>query len=893
MNRLWGYLRRKSAQSTDWLATDTPGIVVARSQDFKVYFAVASGSHASNKLMHELHPLLKAVGLALLVGLGLQPVARGAFPDTQVLRGEVVDQRNTPIAGAVCTLTGPLQPEGGRPITTGEHGEFEFTGLIPGTYQLTCAAVSYIPVAQNDIRVSDAEAPTIQVTLPTEVIVRQRVEVSAQATKVTTEATAPAAVISNQQLRSLPLAEQKFKAALPLIPGVVRTPDGRIAIKGAVENTGTLLVDSAETVDPVTGSFSIEIPIDAVESVNVFKSAYQAEYGRFSGGLTTVETKAPSSQWHFELNDFVPTPRILGGHLVGILNDTPRLYFSGPIWKDKLTFSESFIYDIVRNPVRGLTYPDNEVKKQGATSFTDFYYVFSAQHFASVNIKLFPYRRQYDNLASLIPQNASADYGQTGYSVGGNDHWLFSSGGILTTLVQFTRFDSYSHGQGPQDLLVTPEGWQGNFFNSWTRESQQLEVQQSYQLGRRQWHGKHNVKAGGDIVHRSYDGVSVSHSVQVFRTDNSVATQIDFSPAGPINPEDSEFAGFIEDHWTFNDYLAWDYGLRVSGQTLGVNAAFSPRGGLVFSPRKSGKTIFRTGAGVFYGRLPLLAGDYTNNPTRTVTRFDAEGVPLGPPRVYQNFYEAFKDNGTQIFPSGQSLGSTPYNTTWNAEFDQELRPDVIARVSYLGSLTHEEFTINPKTLAPGNSVMLLSNLGSMRYHEFDATLRVRPSDKADFSISYVNSSARGDLNTLATVFVPYEQPVIRPDYYGTLPTNVSNRLVTWGRFRVPRKVTISPLLDVHSGFPFSAVDVYDNYVGIPNSLRYPTFLSFDTQVSKDFRVPFIPWVRHHTLRGAIRVFNITNHGNFRDVYNNVTSPLYGNFTGFQHRSYDLSLDVDY
>ena len=116
-----------------------------------------------------------------------------------------------------------------------------------------------------------------------------------------------------------------------MIPGVVRTPDGRIAIKGAIENQGTLLVDSAETVDPVTGSFSIDVPLDAVESVDVFKSAYQVEYGRFSGGLTTLQTKAPSSQWNYELNDFVPTPRFEAGHWVGIAERRPAALLLGAL----------------------------------------------------------------------------------------------------------------------------------------------------------------------------------------------------------------------------------------------------------------------------------------------------------------------------------------------------------------------------------------------------------------------------------------------------------------------------------------------------------------------------------------------------------------------------------
>jgi hypothetical protein len=838
------------------------------------------------------NPCLRPVSLALLVVLGVPLATRGAFPETQVLRGEVVDQKNAAIAGAVCTLTGPTLPQQGRPVTTDEQGNFQFTGLIPGSYQLTCAAVGYEPVARNDIPITETQAPTLQVTLPPEVIVRQKVEVSAEAPKATLQTTAPPAIISSQQLRTLPLVEQKFKAALPLIPGVVRTPDGRIAIKGAIENQGTLLVDSAETVDPVTGSFSIDVPIDAVESVDVFKSAYQTQYGRFSGGLTSVQTKAPSNQWNFELNDFLPTPRIRSGKVVGIQDDTPRLYFTGPLWKDKLTFSESFMYVFSRQPVRGLAWPHNETRKQGFDSFTDFLFVFSPHHLTSLNAKVFPERRQFDNINSLIPQTASADYGQSGFSVGANDHYLFTGGGILTTLAQFTQFDSYSHGQGLQDMLVTPNGWLGNFFNAWTRSSAQQEVQETYQFARKEWHGRHAFKVGGDIVHRSYNGTSVSHPVQVLRADGSLAEQIDFAPAGQLTTQDTELAGFAEDHWAFNDHLALDYGLRFSGQTLGQASAISPRLGFVISPGQRGKTIFRGGVGVFYDRLPLLAGDFTQNPTRAVTLFDTQGAALGPPTVYQNFYQKFGEDGT-VVPTGKVLGSTPYNVTWNAEIDQELHPNVIARISYIASRTNNEFVVDPEILPPDNAVLLLSNRGGSHYHELETTLRVRPSEKANINISYVHSQARGDLNTLSSVYVPYEAPVIRPNYLATLPTNVPHRLVIWGRFKIPWKLTVSPLLDWHTGFPYSTVDVLQNYVAAPNSHRFPAFVSLDMQVSKDSRIPLLPWLRNHTVRSSVRIYNLTNHMNFRDVYNNAASPLYGDFAGIQHRFFSLGLDIVY
>ncbi|MFZ0960292.1 MAG: carboxypeptidase regulatory-like domain-containing protein [Terriglobia bacterium] len=819
---------------------------------------------------------------------------QGALPDTQTLRGEVVDPNSTPIAGAVCTLWGRTLPEAGRPVTTGEHGTFEFTGLIPGTYRLTCAALGYEPISKAEIQISESgEASTLQIELPYEIVVRQKVDVTAQAPQATAQAAAPPTILSNQEIHSLPMVEQKFKAALPMIPGVIRTPDGRIAIKGALENQGTLLVDSSETVDPVTGSFSIDVPLEAVESVDVFKSAYQVEYGRFAGGLTTVQTKAPLSRWEYELNDFVPTPRFETGHLMGIQSDTPRIYFTGPLLGDKFTFSEGFTYDYSTQPVRGLAWPNNQKRKEGWTSFTDFYYTFSPQHFTSVDVKFFPVRREYDNIDSLIPLGASADYGQSGYSIGAHDHYLFAGGGILTSIAQFTEFDSYSHGQGAQDLQVTPIGWEGNFFNAWTRRSAQQEVQENYLFPRKHWHGRHDFKVGGDVVHRAYQGTSTYHPVQLLRADSSLAGEIDFGPAGNLTTADTELAGYAGDHWTFNEYISIDYGVRFSGQTLGDPAAFSPRGGFVFSPAKNGKTILRGGAGIFYNRLPLLAGDFTQNATRQITLFDTNGVALGPPIVYQPYYEEFKEGGREIVPSGAGLGSTPYNFTWNTEVDQEIRPHIIARVSFLASNTYNEFTVNPEALSATSGWLLLSNLGMSRYHAFEATLRVRPSDKVDFNISYVNSQARGDLNTMSSVYIPYEQPVIQPNLFGTLPTNVPDRVVTWGRFKLPRKFIVSPLLDWHSGFPFSTYDDLRNYVGPPNSRRFPAFASLDVQTSKDFKVPLIPWVRKKVLRGSFSVFNVTNHGNYRDVYNTVTSPYFGSYAGFEHRFYDLALDILY
>ncbi len=231
--------------------------------------------------------------------------------------------------------------------------------------------------------------------------------------------------------------------------------------------------------------------------------------------------------------------------------------------------------------------------------------------------------------------------------------------------------------------------------------------------------------------------------------------------------------------------------------------------------------------------------------------------------------------------------------TWNLELDRELGSRVTLRLSYLASRTYDLFVVGPQQLPGTSPLLLMTNTGGSRYQEFESTLRYRTGKYADIDFSYVHSSARGDLNVLSQVYVPFEEPVIRPNFFSALNSDIPNRFLTWGQFKIPWKITASPVLDLHTGYPYSAVDALQNYVGQPNSLRLPTFLSLDLKLGKDFRSPFLPWVRKHTLRGAIGAYNVTNHLNPRDVYNSVTSPYFGHFAGPQHRTYEPFIDFVY
>jgi hypothetical protein len=250
--------------------------------------------------------------------------------------------------------------------------------------------------------------------------------------------------------------------------------------------------------------------------------------------------------------------------------------------------------------------------------------------------------------------------------------------------------------------------------------------------------------------------------------------------------------------------------------------------------------------------------------------------------------------GGRFVPVGSDLDVSPRNLTGNIEVDRELRRGMVIRASYLYSQTQDLYFVTPVTGVLGATSLLgLANTGGSRYQEFEATLHYQLSERSEFNVSYVRSEARGDLNPLSDVFVPFEQPVIRPDFIGTLAQDVPNRVIGWGAFALPWKLTVSPVVDFHSGLPYSQVDAFQNYVGTPNDQRFPGFFSLDVKVYREFQLhlPFLGTLKKQKFRIGAYSLNFTNHLNPLEIYNNVTSPYFGHFAGFQHRVDGLVIDL--
>ncbi len=818
---------------------------------------------------------------------------RAASDQMASLRGTVTTaQKSYALVGATVRLSGnpvvsaPLRGE------TDENGQYEFRNLAAGTYSISVEAAGFKP-ATRSVLLNRGEQKIQDFILDLQAV-SEKIEVSESATTITTEsASAPAAIVSNAELLTLPTAQEKVKEVLPMTPGVVQTLDSKLVFKGSDENQSLLIVNSARNTDPVTGSFGITVPTDAVESFAVYKTPYDASLGSFSGGLTTIETKVPTGQWGCNLKSIGISLGGKNGHLEGVTAIAPAVTCNAAVIPRKLLVSETFQYDMKKTTVEGLPWPHDIMKRQGFNSFTTIEAILAPNHLLTVTVNAFPMRTEHIDISALVPQPASNNLNQRGMAVGVSDTYQFESGAVFSAVAQYTRFDSNAEGQGTADMLITPEGWGGNYFNRWSRRGKEFQFLPMYQLSKKQWLGTHEIRAGADIDWRSFYGISESYPIEILRQDNSLDETINFVPGRPQTPSDSFFAEFVQDHWLINSHLSADLGARLSTETSGWSAAFAPRAGLAYSPGKEGKTILRAGAGMFYGVLPLLAASWEDNPTRTITEFDTSGMPVGPSIRYTNAYVAgLNPLVSPVLPSQPS--TTPRNLTWNAGVVRELRKDLQLDVSYINSHTSYLFVVDPLTGTPGGeSFMALTNTGSSVYREAAASVHYTFHGGDRVNGSYIWSRTRGDLNNLSSVFIPFAGPVIRPDVYGILSSDIPNRFIGWGIFALPWKVTFSPLVDVHSGYPYSPVDVRQQYVGMPNGLRFPGFFSLDLKAYREFRVPFLKSKggKTHHLRLGVYTLNTTNHGNYNAVYNNVASPSFGKVAGFLYRHEGMIIDI--
>lgn len=793
------------------------------------------------------------------------------------------DGSKLPLAGAQVTVEGMALTASGNSITTttDEEGRFFILSLPPGDYTLRVN----VPGFENYMKqfkslpgsVGEFEVDLKIVDTPSDIV-----EVKADTPTIDRTDSSSSGEVRARVIRNAPLAEERFQETLPLVPGVVRGPDGLINIKGARSSQSGLLVNSTNVTDPVTGNFAINLPIEAIESISVLSSPYSAEYGKFTGAVTSIGTRAGGNKFRFLFTNFTPRFRRRmddqgNSKIVGIESFTPRLILTGPIIKDKLTISQSLEYRFVRTRVPSLPDLKNDTKIETFDSFTQLDYTVNAKNKITSVISIYPQNLSFVNLNTFNDMEVTPNFRQRGFFVSVADRAVFSSGGFLESIFSVKRFNAFIFPQGNNGMIIGAEENDGNFFNRQSRFTTRYDAQATYSFPIINAKGSHAVKAGFVSSYNTFNGRDTNSTIQVFRGNRSLSQFIDFVGDGRIKRNNFEQSVFIQDKYTINPKVIFDIGLRYDYTSLAEQQNFAPRFGFLFSPFDDGKTVIRGGVGLFYDKVQLGAGVFEQMQSRRVTSFATDGQTIIDRRLFQNRI----DDGDL---------DAPYSYSTTLQIDRELIKNLFFRLGLEKREGFREFIIEPGSDQNGSTI-LLSNGGRSSYTELQLTTRYKLTDEDQVTFSYVRSRAFGDLNDFNSFFGNFRNPIIRANQRGRQPFDAPNRFLVSGTLGLPFDLVASPVLDVRNGFPFSVIDGDQNFVGRRQDFRLPRFLSLDLQLTKGIAIPVRG--KKYRTRVGVKVFNITNHFNPRDAQSNVDSVTFGSFFNSVGRTFRGKFEFDF
>jgi outer membrane receptor protein involved in Fe transport len=241
---------------------------------------------------------LVTLSFALAIAAGSALSAQGGSAQ---ISGVVRDEQGGVLPGVAVTLRN--QDTGvTRTATTEADGRYRFPALAPGRYTLRSELSGFATV----------EAPDLTVTIGLDLTRDLGMKIQSVAETVTVRGAAPvvdttksevSAVITQQQIETLPINSRQFLSLALLVPGTgldaTRSFFPTVNIGGSLTfNSTTNLVDGMYNVMVEDGEPRQSLPEDAVQEFKVSSSQYNAEFGLATGGVLQVATKSGTNTVH-------------------------------------------------------------------------------------------------------------------------------------------------------------------------------------------------------------------------------------------------------------------------------------------------------------------------------------------------------------------------------------------------------------------------------------------------------------------------------------------------------------------------------------------------------------------------------------------------------------------
>jgi hypothetical protein len=783
--------------------------------------------------------MLAATGV-LLIGA----VSSAATPG---VRGRITDPAGLPLPGVIVTLArASVVPR--LTAVTNEEGVYVLDAPA-GRYRLRAELAGFQPVERRDVVVADG--PVVIDFFLAMASFQERVTVSAEAMLPMMGRPAPEApiTVTREVFDSAMLPNSQYDDVLPLMPNVVRGPDGLISVAGARASQGALLINGFNETDPITGEAGVMLPLEAIDSVQVYSAGYPASFGRATGGVTSVVTRSGGDHLHVSASSFFPRMLFTNGSIHGVEFWEPNVGVSGPLVKERVYFEEGVSYRFDRNRFSTLVGPQNS-KFTALLSWTQIDLQVSPSQHVVASISFDPQKTERAHITAFTPAASAPRLDQGGWSASLSDRMTRGRSSLdVRGSVIHSGLSVVPGGIATYEL--THDLLRGNYFDHRDLGGRRLEVRATYT-----WTGSgdHLLQAGTSVGRAALDGLEESAPVNLLRGDGTLGRRITFLAGQPIAASTYEIGVFGQDTWRASPWLTIDAGLRYERTTAAADATVAPRVGWTIKLADSGSS-FTGSAGWFADKLVPGALTFAAQQPRAIQISDAAGAPLGSAIVYRNVL------------SGALR--TPRAARWDVDFDHQFADGWLTRLKYQERRGQDELVINPGFVSDSIGVLALGSTGTSSARSVETTVGYRaPHARHEIYVSYVHSATRGDLNSFDAIQGPFREPFVQRNETGPLPMDVPNRMLAWGLFHLPARFTVAPFGEIRDGFPYSPIGDDWTYVGPRDSARLPWFASLDLYVNTIVGLPgHLPHARV-----GLKLYNLASAHSARDVQRDVARP---------------------
>jgi hypothetical protein len=248
----------------------------------------------------------------------------GAVFAQTALQGKVTDGTEPLIGATVKVLKGG---EFVRGTITDFNGEFRVAPLDPGSYDVEFSYTGFAVQTVTGVRVIVNQINFVDAVMTSNTVLTTAEVVAFKVPLIEQDKTQGGQTLTSDQIQKMPT--RSVNAIVATTAGTTSVDGGDINIKGSRSNGTNYYIDGIRV-------YGNQVPpVQDIEQLQVITGGLGAEYGDVTGGVISVVTKGPASEFH----GGIETETSYGLDPYGWLLTTGNI--SGPIWKKKFSDGSS------------------------------------------------------------------------------------------------------------------------------------------------------------------------------------------------------------------------------------------------------------------------------------------------------------------------------------------------------------------------------------------------------------------------------------------------------------------------------------------------------------------------------------------------------------------------